>query len=227
MAHRGSPDRSVGMLENTLEAFGRALSLGADGVELDVRLTSDGAMVVHHDPLLDRGGPICELRAGELPSWVPHLDEAIEACSGSSLNIEIKNLPSEHGFDPTERLAAAVAEVAAGAAGPEEVIISSFWPPTLERVHRTRPDLRRGLLLPSWFDPHRAVGAAGECGCTAVHVPIELVHPGLVADAHGHGLSVAAWTVNQAEHLEQMGAAGVDAVITDDVILACHVLRAG
>lgn len=215
------------MLENTLEAFGRALSLGADGVELDVRLTADGAMVVHHDSSIDGVGPICEVRAGELPGWVPHLDEAIEACSGWSLNIEIKNLPSEHGFDPTERLAVAVAEVVAGAASPMEVIISSFWPPTLEQVHRTRPGLRRGLLLPPWFDPLGAVDAARVCGCTAVHLPIGLVHPGLVADAHGCGLSVATWTVNQAEPLEQMSAAGVDAVITDDVILACHVLRAG
>ena len=48
-AHRGSPDPAGGIGENTLEAFLRALRLGADGVELDVRRTADGALAVHHD----------------------------------------------------------------------------------------------------------------------------------------------------------------------------------
>ena len=49
-AHRGSPDRSAGILENTVEAFLRARRLGADSVELDVRATADGSLAVHHDP---------------------------------------------------------------------------------------------------------------------------------------------------------------------------------
>jgi glycerophosphoryl diester phosphodiesterase len=47
--HRGSPDLASGVRENTLEAFARARRLGADGIELDVRLTVDGALAVHHD----------------------------------------------------------------------------------------------------------------------------------------------------------------------------------
>ena len=53
-AHRGCTE---GFSENTLEAFAEAKRLGADGVELDVRLTSDGALAVHHDPLIDGLGP--------------------------------------------------------------------------------------------------------------------------------------------------------------------------
>ena len=54
-AHRGCTE---GFVENTLEAFAEAKRLGADGVELDVRLTSDGALAVHHDPLIDGLGPV-------------------------------------------------------------------------------------------------------------------------------------------------------------------------
>ena len=56
-AHRGSPDPATGVRENTLDAFARARSLGADGVELDVRLTADGGLAVHHDPVIDGVGP--------------------------------------------------------------------------------------------------------------------------------------------------------------------------
>ena len=64
-AHRGSPDPSSGILENTVEAFLRSARLGADGVELDVRLTRDGALAVHHDPAIPGLGPVAELDVGQ------------------------------------------------------------------------------------------------------------------------------------------------------------------
>ena len=73
-AHRGCTD---GFVENTLEAFAEAKRLGADGVELDVRLTADGALAVHHDPEIDGLGPISELTVPELPPSVPLLADAL------------------------------------------------------------------------------------------------------------------------------------------------------
>src|SRR5674476_863752 len=67
-AHRGSPDPSGGISENTLEAFARARRLGADGVELDVRLTADGALAVYHDPNIPGVGRVVGAPPGQPPS---------------------------------------------------------------------------------------------------------------------------------------------------------------
>jgi glycerophosphoryl diester phosphodiesterase len=218
-AHRGSPDPDSGIAENTLEAFARARRLGAAGVELDVRLTADGALAIHHDPVVG-GVPLAELAAAALPPSVPFLREALDACRGMVVNIEIKNLPGDPGFDPSERAAREVAELVVAAGRAPTVVISSFWPATLEAVRSAAPDLVTGLLLASWADPAAAVDAALACGSRALHPHLDLVGEGLVGAAHDAGLAVAAWTVNRPSDLEAAAAAGVDTVITDDVTLA-------
>jgi glycerophosphoryl diester phosphodiesterase len=225
LAHRGSPDRPGGIVENTLEAFTRARQLGADGVELDVRLTSDGGLAVHHDPVVPGAGPVAELKVADLPAWVPLLPAALEACAGLSVNIEIKNLPGEPGFDPGDRVARDVVELVVVAGRVPDVVVSSFWPDTLGVVRSVHPDLATGLLLTSWFDPAAGLALALDQGCTALHPHVDLVDPGLVAEAHGAGLSVATWTVNDPSQLEGAAAAGVDTVITDHVVQAVRALR--
>jgi glycerophosphoryl diester phosphodiesterase len=225
-AHRGSPDPAAGERENTLEAFARARRLGADGIELDVRLTADGALAVVHDPVVADAGPVHELAAGRLPPWVPTLPEALDACEGTVVNIEIKNLPGEDAFDPAEAVAGLVADavVAAGRVG--SVVVSSFWPGSLDAVRAAQPRLSTGLLVASWFDPSGCVAAALAHGCSAIHPHVGLVTIELVGEAHAAGLSVAAWTVSDREGLLAVAHAGVDTVITDDVALARDVLGA-
>ena len=63
LAHRGASARAR---ENTVEAFRLASALGADGVELDVRRTADGALVVHHDPSVDGVGALYESTMADL-----------------------------------------------------------------------------------------------------------------------------------------------------------------
>ena len=198
-AHRGSPDPALGIRENTLEAFFRARRLGADGVELDVRRTADGALAVHHDPGA-RG-----IRPG-LPSWPlgptspsrwPCSAEALDACAGLELNIEIKNLPGEPGFDPGERMAREVGDWWPGPTGVRDVVVSSFWPGSLEAVHAVRPEMPTGLLVASWFDPSAGVAMAVGARCRALHPHASTWSTGaLVEEAHAAGLAVAAWTVN-------------------------------
>lgn len=224
-AHRGSPDPEVGIRENTLDAFLRARDLGADGVELDVRMTSDGGLAVHHDPVVEGIGTVSGLAAVDLPSYVPLLSEVLDVCRGLALNIEIKNLPGEPGFDPTDLVAREVAELVVASGWESSAVVSSFWPDTLEAVAYAQPDLSTGLLLAPWFDPQEAVTTAVARGCRAVHPHIDLVTESLIDQAHGAGLSVAAWTVNDRSTLEAAGRAGVDTVITDDVGLALGTLR--
>ena len=152
-AHRGSPDPASGVRENTLEAFYRARLLGADGVELDVRRTADGALVVHHDPEIRGVGPIHELASDQLPESVPLLSAALDACQGLDLTIELKNLPGEPGFDPDEVMAREVADLVVASGRRDTVVVSSFWPGSLGAVRQRRPQLATGLLVASWFDP--------------------------------------------------------------------------
>ena len=76
-AHRGASQRAP---ENTVEAFRLAAELGADGVELDVRRSADGALVVHHDPHLPDGRLIAATAFADLPASVPTLAAALDAC---------------------------------------------------------------------------------------------------------------------------------------------------
>src|SRR5918995_5277942 len=82
--------------ENTLGAFHVARDVGADGVELDVRRTADGALAVHHDAELPDGRVIAAINWSELPDDVPDLDPVLDVCRGLALvNVEIKNWPAD------------------------------------------------------------------------------------------------------------------------------------
>jgi glycerophosphoryl diester phosphodiesterase len=223
-AHRGSPDPASGVRENTLEAFFRARLLGADGVELDVRRTADGALAVHHDPEIRGLGPVHEIVSDQLPASVALLPAALDACEGLGVNVELKNLPGEAGFDPDERMAREVAEMVVAADGVSTVVISSFWPASLTAVHEVRPELATGLLLAPWFDAAEAVPLALDHGCTALHPHASLIDEALMAEARGAGLSVATWTVNDRRQMDTVASLGVATVITDDVTMALSAL---
>jgi glycerophosphoryl diester phosphodiesterase len=219
LAHRGGtgPWR-----ENTLEAFTGALRLGADGVELDVRRTADGRLVVHHDAEIPGTGAIHSLRAGELPSWVPGLDEALEACDGAVVNVELKNAPVEPGYDESETAATAVvsllrASFGSAGPGPAQVLVSSFWPATLAAVRAAGPEIATGLLVHPSLDVGPAVDQAARLGCAALHPFHTRVSAGLVDRLHGRDMGVVVWTVNEGDDLAATAGAGVDAVISDRV----------
>src|SRR5579864_5513808 len=106
LAHRGGRGP---WHENSLEAFTGALRTGADGVELDVRRSADGELVVHHDAEIPGAGLVGELRRHQLPEWVPTLGPALAACAGALVNVEIKNIPGDPGYDPGNRVSAGVA----------------------------------------------------------------------------------------------------------------------
>ena len=219
-AHRGSPDPSAGVRENTLDAFTLARARGADGVELDVRVTADGALAVHHDPVIAGVGPVHELASADLPPYVPLLAEALDVCAGMLVNIEIKNHPGEPAFDPTERASSLVVATVEELGRADPVVVSSFWSGALAAVRSLDPSLACGLLVLPSFDAGVGIAGALDLGCVAVHLPVNLVDVATVTAAHDAGLAVAAWTVTDAAVLATMLDAGVDTVITDDVALA-------
>jgi glycerophosphoryl diester phosphodiesterase len=221
LAHRGV---SSEFPENTIEAFGAARFRGADGVELDVRVTADGDLAVHHNPRLDDGRVIGQLTRGELPDEVPTLQAALEACEGLTVNIELKNLPGEPDFDPSsaiaDRTVATVNRLGLGA----NVIISSFNLSSLERVHQLDPQLATGWLVIDVAELGAMLDRLVDGGHRAIHPPVGRTSAQLIRAAHDRGLQVNTWTVDDPIRIEQLAGDGVDAVITNVPDVAHDVL---
>ena len=201
--------------ENTLAGFAEALRLGADGVELDVRRTADGALAVHHDPVIPGRGPLAELRARDLPPHVPLLEEALDECAAGVVNVEIKNAPHEAGFDPDELVAWDVAGVVASAPG--AIIVSAFTAATLDAVVTSDPEVPVGLLTLPGFDLQAAVALAVERGYRALHPHHGTLTAEAVRSMHDAGLAVHVWTVNEPARAAELASWGVESVITDRV----------
>jgi glycerophosphoryl diester phosphodiesterase len=225
LAHRGRTDEG-GPPEGTIEAILAVRRLGADGVEVDVRRSADGALVVHHDPVVAGGAAVAETPLADLPSGVPLLDEVLDACAGLLVNVEIKNAPGEPGHDPEGGLARQVAGELGDGGWTDQVVVSSFDAATLDAVCSADPRLAVGWLLPPGTDATASVPAALDRGYQALHPFVSDTRAAVVEAAHLGGLAVTVWTVNAAEDLRAMVALGVDALITDRPATALSVIRA-
>ncbi|MEI2640336.1 MAG: glycerophosphodiester phosphodiesterase [Microthrixaceae bacterium] len=218
-AHRGA---SGNFVENTRAAFEGARAEGADWVELDVRLTRDGSLIVHHDSAYSDGRGVWATASTDRPESVLTLQEALVSCAGMGVNIEIKNSPGDLG-DASEQgdgavphdleVADAVVEVAVGSG--VEVLISSFDEPTLARVRSLSPRLATGFLV---FDlnadptlPERAADA----GDAAVHPWDPFVDAAFMERCRNLGLAVNPWTIDAEDRILELSRLGVDAVITN------------
>jgi glycerophosphoryl diester phosphodiesterase len=211
-AHR---DCTEEFTENTIEAFAEARRLGADGVELDVRLTADGGLAVHHDAEIAGLGTVDQLEVADLPARVPLLADVLAVCEGMVVNVEIKNAPQDPGWDPGEAVSALTAGAIEEAGWTARVIVSSFQPATLRAVQAADGRLALGALWGFAAEVEPALAQAVEAGFAAVHPFVASVDRDLVERAHAMGLAVNVWTVNAPEDLRAMVAAGVDTVITD------------
>jgi glycerophosphoryl diester phosphodiesterase len=211
-AHRGCTE---GFEENTVDAFAEARRLGAEGVELDVRLTADGALAVHHDAEIPGIGTIAQLEVADLPAHVPLLTDVLAVCEGMVVNVEIKNAPQDPGWDPSEAVAALTAAAVEEAGWTTRVIVSSFQAATLHAVRAADGRLALGALWGFAAEVEPALAAAVEAGFAAVHPFVTSVDRELVDRIHAMGLAVNVWTVNAPDDLRAMAALGVDGVITD------------
>lgn len=221
--HRGA---SADAPENTLAAFALARQQGADGVELDVRRSADGALVVHHDPVLATGPVIARTPAADLPGWLPLLTAALGELEGLVVNIEIKNSPFEPDHDPARTLADDVVAVLEGRGNRDRVVVSSFDLATVDRVHDLAPSVPTGFLTFVHPVGAPAVALAAERGHVAIHPHEGTVDADFVAHAHDAGLAVNVWTVDDPDRIRALAAAGVDGIITNVPGRAREVLRA-
>jgi glycerophosphoryl diester phosphodiesterase len=226
-AHRGGS--KIGP-ENTMTAFDRGLSAGADGLELDVHLSRDGIAVVHHDARLDRTtggkGLLRERTATELAEFnVPALREVLARYPAAGIIIELK----ERGT----ALAHAVVDEVRRANAIGRVCLGSFSITALRAARASAPGIMtsgarfevRVALYRCWCGlspgrvPYQAFQVPETSGGTRV------VSPRFVELAHKSGIAVQVWTVDEPEDIRRLLGWGVDGIISDRPDVAVEVVR--
>ncbi len=204
LAHRGASGYE---LENTLAAFRRAVAMNADGIELDVHATRDGALVVYHDADVPGLGPIAGLTMAELSRHrlangepIPSLKETLASAGELSVWVEVKALPAAHD--------ARLISVLRHGPVPERYGVHSFDHRLVRRIGDAAPEFRTGILLVSrLIDPVSAMRAAG---ARVLWQERQMIDAELVSAVHQHGGEVIAWTVNEKAGAEELAALGVD-----------------
>ncbi len=217
LAHRGA---SKAERENTVEAFRRAGEMGADAVELDVRRTADGVLVVHHNPQLDDHRVIATLTHADLPEHVPTLTDALDACAGMWVNVEIKNDPQEPDFDPAETIADDTIRLLVDRDEDHRWVISSFRMETVDRCRALAPTIRTAwLCLAAPAGISRTLVAKGH---VALHPWVAMLTRELVDECHAAGVQVNTWTCDDPARMSELIEWGVDGICTNepDVALA-------
>lgn len=208
--------------ENTLEALGEAVLLGVAGVELDVRRSLDGVLVVHHDAVSEFL-VIAESPARDLPGYVPRLEEALATCSSVVVNVEIKNAPDEPGYDGSGTLVREVLACVRNARS--SAVISCFDLATCDEIRRGDSSIDVAWLsYKGTLDDD--LETAREHGFNALNPHLSMVKSSAQSRAEELGLALNVWTVNEARDLAAMGNLGVASVITDEPQLALEVLAA-
>jgi glycerophosphoryl diester phosphodiesterase len=226
-AHRGGSKLGP---ENTIPAFDRGLAAGADGLELDVHLSRDGLVVVHHDRLLDRttraSGPIRERTAVELAAFdVPTLRQVLERYPQERIIIELK--------EPSADLSRGVIDEVRRAAAMARVCLGSFSRLALRAARALDPHVAtsaarlevRLALYRSWINlspgrvPYQAFQVPETSGNTRV------VSPRFVRVAHRAGVVVQVWTVDNPDDIRRLLDWGVDGIISDRPDVAVEVVR--
>jgi glycerophosphoryl diester phosphodiesterase len=240
VAHRGG---SLLAPENTLAAFGQALTLPIDTIELDVQITSDGHAVVFHDNSVDRltegTGNILDLSLSHLRSlnaaahfsggWpqreiIPTLREVLALLHGrKQVYIEAKNSKRDDVYGYYPRIAETIVEEVRAAGMLQQVVVISFDWQVLADVRSLAPELHLGMIVGrEWWSrqsPERLLATlfeqASALQCQWLNMDYSLFTPDILDAIHEHGLKQGLWTVNTLPELQHFAAAGVDSLTTD------------
>lgn len=224
MAHRGAAAEAP---ENTMEAFERAVELGADALELDVRAAADGTPVVIHDATLDRTtpeeGPVRERGVGELERLaVPRLADVLDRWPDPEITVDVKDPGATAAVvelvERRDRVGRTVLYVEEG------TDLDAFRAYPGRRATSTGQALRFALF-------HRwRPGGPPEGFPEVLHTPrwrwgVPVVTRGTVRASHRWGRTVQVWTVDEPDVMRALARLGVDAVCTNDVRTAVRILH--
>jgi glycerophosphoryl diester phosphodiesterase len=197
LGHRGA--RGVKSIpENTLASFDRALAVGCDGFEFDVRLTGDEEAVVCHDPKIGRL-EVARAKAKELTS-LPQFNDILERYRQSFLNIELKVPGLE------KIVIARLREF-----GTTRFMISSFLPDVLRVLHAADSSLPLGIIC----EKKRQLEQWRELPVGYVIPHYHIAGPELIEELRAAGKQIFVWTVNSAVTIRRFAEWGVDGMISD------------
>ena len=232
VGHRGAGRGVVGRArENTPESFAAAVAAGADWIELDVRRTADDELVLHHNAALDDGRAVVELTAAECArAGLAVLEEALDAIPPRvGLDVDVKTVMEDAVDAPARRTVSLLMPYLRREAVRRRVFVCSFDPGVLTAVHEGAPKVPTAWM-PFVRNPlDQAVSGAVGLGCPIVAADVRSFGPleggpppggrpvGYTVElAHRAGLDVVSWCPNPREAVA-LAAAGVDAVVVDDV----------
>ena len=229
IAHRGDVTNAP---ENTIPAFKKAIDLGADGIELDVRLTIDQRLVVFHDRCLDRtsngSGPVNHhtqdaVRGLDAGSWFgpgfkgeqpPTLDEVFESLPADFLiNVEMKVI-----MKGMRRIAHKVADVVRRHARWGSTLVASFNPIALWELRKIEPKIARGYIWSRYHPfPIRSRCFSPLVQADWYNPANDSYGPALHRKSQARGSRVLAWDLDFDRNMEDMAAARLEAVVTDSL----------
>lgn len=231
IAHRGISGKAP---ENTLAAFSRALEKpGIDMIELDVRLSKDGKVVVMHDRTLQRtstgngavsGYSVEEIKSYDAGSWfhpsyskerIPLLAEVFELVNHQCwVNIELKGDWFGRGADA---LVDAVLGTVEDFRMQDQVLCSSFTHDLVARVRRKSPEATTGVIYNIYRDFGRPPSKlAARVGASVFVCAKHEMTKAMVRDAHQHGLALYIYTLNSIQDVRKMQNLGVNGIISDN-----------
>jgi glycerophosphoryl diester phosphodiesterase len=200
--------------ENTLASFKKALEIGVDAVELDVRRTKDNQIVVIHDAdvkrTTDGEGLVSKLTLKEIKGFstdggerIPTLQEALDFLDKKvKVLIELKEAGVE------EQVLSMVKDRGLT----KNVVIVSFLEDVLKKIRELDSDIETGLIYAKHKNP---IKAALELKASYLVAFYRFTHTANVQKAHENGLEVIVWTINKPEEVEEYVAKGVDGIASD------------
>ncbi len=203
IGHRGAAGH---VPENTVPGFHKALELGADGFELDVRLTGDGKLIVVHNAVVNghavQSSPYADVRLVANGYEIPLLEDVLVTFGKRALlDIELKT----PGFEET---AIAMIEKYCDLS---RTVLSSFHSQTLIKARQVMPDLQLGLIYNRVQDEE----TRHNCPVDVVVPQFRLASRDLIEQVHAEGLRIFAWTVNDRQEAARLMEMGIDGLISD------------
>ncbi|WP_458096744.1 glycerophosphodiester phosphodiesterase [Roseomonas sp. WA12] len=233
IAHRGG---ATLWPENSMTAFRGAIAAGADAVECDVHLSADGEAMVMHDATLDRTsngrGPIAERSAAELAEvklisaggqGLPRLSDLLALVAAGTTGLQVEVKANRHGRPDPALLAHTLSELDRfGLRARTEIIV-------FEAEIAAAAVQAGGLRNVAWlFGPttlrqlgvKNVVAVARQAGVSMVETHESVMDEALLSALRGAGLRVGAWAANRADSIGRMLSLELDAIATDDPVLA-------
>ncbi len=236
IAHRGASSIAP---ENTLKAFQKAIDLKADFIEFDVFESSDGELVITHDPDISRitghKGFVEEMTLKELRALdfgegekIPILQEIVDMAKDKiGLLIELKS----------KNIGKKIVQILRDADLIDNTIVCSFMFKELVKIQKIEPNLKFASLIPyegtiyenpkwkKWHVKRKAIDKAAKYKFSFIHPFIFLVDDEFIEYSHRKNLKVNVWTVDLKLKIKNLIKKGVDGIITNDVPIANQILK--